>query len=211
MKYKLDDVYYDVNIVKKSNKNSYIRVKEDKTILVTTNFLVSKSYIKDFLDRNQNYLRDMMTKRDNEQEKRNSFFFLGTEYDIIIVPAYNETFILDSKIYTKSMKDLTKWYKKQIEKIFNERLDIIYNKFEENIPYPKLKIRMMKTRWGVCNKRDDSITINANLIRETIDKLDYVIVHELSHFIHFNHSRSFWNCVEKYVPNYKKIRKALRE
>lgn len=211
MKYKLDDVYYDVNVVKKSNKNSYIRVKEDKTILVTTNFLVSKRYIKDFLDRNQNYLRDMMTKRDTEQEKRNNFFFLGIEYDIIIVPTYSETFILDSKIYTKSMKDLTKWYKKQIEKIFNERLDIIYNKFEEDIPYPKLKIRMMKTRWGVCNKRDNSITINANLIRETIDKLDYVIVHELSHFIHFNHSRSFWNCVEKYVPNYKKIRKALRE
>ncbi len=211
MKYKLDDVYYDVNVVKKSNKNSYIRVKEDKTILVTTNFLVSKRYIKDFLDRNQNYLRDMMTKRDTEQEKRNRFFFLGIEYDIIIVPTYSETFILDGKIYTKSMKDLTKWYKKQIEKIFNERLDIIYNKFEEDIPYPKLKIRMMKTRWGVCNKRDNSITINANLIRETIDKLDYVIVHELSHFIHFNHSKSFWNCVEKYVPNYKKIRKALRE
>ena len=211
MRYKLDGVYYDVNVVKKSNKNSYIRVKEDKTILVTTNFLVSKRYIKDFLDRNQNYLRDMMTKRDTEQEKRNRFFFLGIEYDIIIVPTYSETFILDGKIYTKSMKDLTKWYKKQIEKIFNERLDIIYNKFEEDIPYPKLKIRMMKTRWGVCNKRDDSITINANLIRETIDKLDYVIVHELSHFIHFNHSKSFWNCVEKYVPNYKKIRKALRE
>ncbi|MGE5455786.1 MAG: M48 family metallopeptidase [Ignavibacteriales bacterium] len=211
MKYKLDGVYYDVKIVKKSNKNSYIRVKEDKTIQVTTNFLASKRYIEELLDRNQEYLKDMMTKRDSEQEKRDSFFFLGVEYDIIIVPSYNETFILNGKIYTKSMNDLTKWYKKQIEHIFNERLDIVYNKFEEKIPYPKLKIRAMKTRWGVCNKRDESITINANLIRETIDKLDYVIVHELSHFIHFNHSRSFWNCVEKYAPNYKRIRKSLRE
>lgn len=211
MKYKLDGVYYDVKIVKKSNKNSYIRVKEDKTIQVTTNFLASKRYIEELLDRNQEYLKDMMTKRDNEQEKRDSFFFLGLEYDIIIVPSYNETFILNGKIYTKSMNDLTKWYKKQIEHIFNERLDIVYNKFEERIPYPKLKIRTMKTRWGVCNKRDESITINANLIRETIDKLDYVIVHELSHFIHFNHSKYFWNCVEKYAPNYKRIRKSLRE
>ena len=211
MKYKLDDVYYDVKVVKKNNKNSYIRVKEDKTILVTTSFLVSNAYIKDLLDRNQHYLREMVNKRNIEQEKRNSFFFLGVEYDIIMVPTYSETIILNGKIYTRSMKDLTKWYSKEIENIFNERLNAVYNKFEENIPYPKLKIRTMKTRWGVCNKRDDSITINANLIRETIDKLDYVIVHELSHFIHFNHSRLFWNCVEKYAPNYKKIRKALRE
>ena len=43
------------------------------------------------------------------------------------------------------------------------------------------------------------------LIRESIDKLDYVIVHELSHFVCFDHSSSFWALVEKYCPNYKKI------
>ena len=69
----------------------------------------------------------------------------------------------------------------------------------------------MKTRWGVCNKRDTSITLNANLMKEKIECLDYVIVHELSHFVHFNHSKEFWNTVEKYCPYYKKIRKSLKE
>ncbi|MDD2435330.1 MAG: SprT family zinc-dependent metalloprotease [Bacilli bacterium] len=211
MKYKLDGINYDVNIIKKDNKNSYIRVKEDKTILVTTNYFVSKKYVVDLLERNQSYLRAMMAKRELEIEKQKSFYYLGKKYDIIIVPSYDHVVIHNDKIYTKSDNQLRKWYKEEALRIFSERLDYLYHKIEETIPYPKLKLRTMKTRWGVCNKRDNSITINTNLLKETIDKIDYVIVHELVHFIHFNHSKSFWLCVEKYIPNYKRIRKSLKE
>ena len=48
----------------------------------------------------------------------------------------------------------------------------------------------MKTRWGVCNIKDNSVTLNSKLIEYDIQALDYVIIHELSHFIHFNHSPS---------------------
>jgi hypothetical protein len=98
-----------------------------------------------------------------------------------------------------------------MRKIFKERIDFYYNKFTENIPYPKLKIRCMKTRWGVCNKRDNSVTLNSNLMKETIECIDYVVVHELSHFVEFNHSKNFWNVVSKYYPDYKKCVKKLKE
>ena len=74
-----------------------------------------------------------------------------------------------------------------------------------------LKIRKMKTRWGVCNKKTKTITLNSELMKYSIDKLDYVIVHELSHFIYFDHSKNFWKQVEKYCPCYKKIRKELKD
>ena len=69
----------------------------------------------------------------------------------------------------------------------------------------------MKTRWGVCNKRDNSVTLNSKLMEFDLEKLDYVIIHELAHFIHFNHSKDFWNLVSKYEPNYKKIRKEMKD
>ena len=69
----------------------------------------------------------------------------------------------------------------------------------------------MKTRWGVCNKRDNSVTLNSKLMEFDLEKLDYVIIHELAHFIHFNHSKDFWNLVCKYEPNYKKIRKEMKD
>lgn len=98
-----------------------------------------------------------------------------------------------------------------MESLFKERLILNYNKFEEDIPFPNLKIRNMKTRWGVCNKKSQTITLNSNLMKYDITKLDYVIIHELSHFIFFDHSSNFWNLVAKYCKNYKKVRKELRD
>ena len=69
----------------------------------------------------------------------------------------------------------------------------------------------MTTRWGVCNIKNHNVTLNYNLSKYDIKCLDYVIVHELSHFIHHNHSKEFWSLVEKYYPKYKECKKMLKE
>ena len=69
----------------------------------------------------------------------------------------------------------------------------------------------MTSRWGVCNIRSHNVTLNYHLLKYDICCLDYVIVHELSHFIHPNHSSDFWNLVGKYYPKYKNARKMLKE
>lgn len=211
MKYKIGNIEYEVIIEKKNNKNTYIRVKDDMKIYVTTNYFASKSYIKNLLDNNQDYLEKMLSKRKEQKEKETEFYYLGNKYDIIFVSSFKDVEIDNNKIYAKDIKTLEKWYKKQMVELFQNRLEINYQNFEEKIPYPNLKIRNMKTRWGVCNRKTKTITLNSNLMKYSIDKLDYVIIHELSHFIHFDHSSNFWNLVSKYCKNYKKIRKELRD
>ena len=211
MKYCLDGNMYPVIIVKKNNKNTYIRVKEDCTIYVTTNYLASKLYIQRLLDNNQDYIRSSIARRKEQEKKKEQFSYLGQVYDIVFVPTLKRMEIDGNRIYIKDKKALETWYKKETRRIFELRLNKIYNEFEESVPFPKLKIRAMKTRWGVCNKVRETITLNAKLIRYDIEKIDYVIVHELSHFIHFNHSSFFWNLVSKYAPNYKAIRSELNE
>lgn len=209
MNYIIDGQLFKVEIVKKNNKNTYIRVKPDLTIYVTTNYFVTKKEIEKILNENIDYLKKMINKSLSNQEKQNKFYYLGKEYQVIYMDT--DTEIYDNKIFTKDLKTLNKWLKKQITNLYQERVNYLYNKFQEKIPYPKIKVRKMKTRWGVCNKRDLSITLNTELIKYEIECLDYVIVHELTHFIHFNHSKSFWNTVEKYYPNYKQVRKRLKE
>jgi len=211
MIYRLDDEDYEVEILKKGNKNTYVRVKENLTIQVTTNHFATKHDIKNLLDRNQDFLRKTLGKREIEKQKDDDFYFLGKKFDIVVVPILKGVELDGNKLYVPDKSLLDKWLKKQTLSIFEERLKYNYNLFEENIPYPHLRIRSMKTRWGVCNRKNLIVTINSKLIRETIDKIDYVIIHELSHLVHFNHSRDFWEVVEKYCPKYKRIRKDLRE
>lgn len=210
MKYKIDEEYYDVVVEKKNNKNTYLRVKDDLTILITTNFFTSKHSIKKLLDTHKEDLVKMIAKKRKDKEKEENFYYLGKKYDIIEVYTMNNIEFDDTYVFVKSKDVLDKWLKKEMKKLFQERLDYWYNIFLEDIPYPKLKIRKMKTRWGVCNKRDNSVTLNSNLIKYNIDCLDYVIVHELSHFVHFDHSKDFWNLVKKYCPRYKEITKELK-
>ena len=208
--YKLDGENYIVEVVKKNNKNTYIKVKEDLTIYVTTNYFVTKRYVKNVLDNNDEFLRKAIKKVKSRMQKDNDFYYLGKKYDIIYVD-FNKVEVDGDKIYLKNESYLNKWVKEQMINIFSERLEYNYNLFSEKIPFPKLKIRSMKTRWGVCNKRDNSVTLNSKLIKYSLDEIDYVIIHELSHFVHFDHSRDFWNTVEKYMPDYKKSVKVLKE
>ena len=210
MKFLIDDKEYEVVIQKKNNKNTYIRVKEDLKIYVTTSYFASKLYIYNLLEQNKEYLKKVLTKQEIKNENT-SFKYLGKKYDVIICNIVNKVELDENKLYTPSEKELDKYIKKNTLELFKERLDYNYNLFLENIPYPKLKIRTMKTRWGVCNKRDNSVTLNSKLIEYNIEALDYVIIHELSHFVHFNHSKEFWMLVSKYNPNYKQIKKYLKE
>ena len=205
MKYEIENTLYNVIIKRKNNKNTYIRVDENKNIIVTTNYLVTTNKIKQILDNNINFLKKNLAK-----EKKEGFYLMGKKYDIIIDEKIKNIDIDEITIKVKDEKKLNNWYKKEISRIFKEHLDFYYNKFEENIPYPTLKIRAMKTRWGVCNRKIKSVTLNLNLVKYDSTCLDYVIVHELSHFVHFNHSKAFWNIVEKYYPNYKEIEKKLK-
>ena len=208
--YKLDGEKYNVLVVKKSNKNTYIKIKDDLTIYVTTNYLTSKREVKIILDNEKDFLRKALSRVKKKLEKEELFYYLGKKYDIIKVPFENIE-VSDDKVFVKDEKTLEKWLKKEIKRIFSERLEYNYNLFDEDIPFPKLKIRSMKTRWGVCNKRDNFVTLNSKLIKYSIHEIDYVIIHELSHFVHFDHSREFWETVRIYMPDYKKAVAILKE
>ena len=210
MKYIIDDKEYEVIITKKNNKNIYIRVQEDLKIYVSTSRFTTKIEIKRLLDNNVDSIKKMINSQIKKNKKNEFFNYLGNSYEVFIDDV-DEIKFLDDAIFVPSKEYLDKWLKKEIKKLFQERLDYNYNRYKENIPYPKLKIRTMKTRWGVCNIKDNSVTLNTKLIEYDTEKLDYVIIHELSHFIHFNHSKLFWKQVEKYTTNYKKIRKELKD
>ena len=208
MKIEIDGKIYDVDIIRKNNKNTYVRVKNGK-IVVTTNYLTGKNSIIKLIRDNEDSIIKMIDKDSKKIEKNENFYYFGKKYDVIY--GFSGIDISDDKIYVSDKKSLDKYISKNIVDIYSERLNYWYNMFEEKIPVPNLKIRKMTSRWGVCNIKNNNVTLNYQLSMYDICCLDYVIVHELSHFIHPNHSKDFWNLVGKYYPRYKECRKMLKE
>lgn len=195
-------------IRKKSNKNTYLRLKEDFNIYVTTNYWTSEKEILKLIEENKKYLEKMLLRRKKQVKSFEEFSYLGKKYDVIILNT-KDIILGEDKIFVSKKDDLEKWLRKKAELIFKNELDKIYNIFPVSIPYPSLTIRKMTTRWGVCNVKTKRVTLNLELIKKDLKYLDYVIVHELSHLIYANHSKDFWNLVSMVEPNYKQLRKEL--
>lgn len=201
---------YEIIIERKNNKNTYIRVKEDLKIYITTSKLTPNFMLKNLIKENEKSIIKMIKSQEEKNKEKEEYRFLGKKIDIVKINIIKSPYLENNTLYIKTDKDIEKWYKNETKKIFQERLEYNYNKFTKKIPYPKLVIRKMSTRWGVNNKSLKKVTLNSELIYKDIKYLDYVIIHELSHFIHFNHSKKFWKLVEENEPNYKQIRKELR-
>jgi len=201
---------YEIIIEKKKIKNMYLKVKEDLKIYISCNRFVTSRQIEKLINDNYDAICKMIDRQAKNKIKSSEFYYLGKRYDIVFSDIFNSIDVSDNKIYVKDKNTLEKWLNNQMKLIFKEELDKCINNFQEKIPKVNLKIRNMKTRWGVCNRSNNNVTLNSNLIRYEINIIDYVIYHELSHFIHPNHSTSFWKHVEKYVPNYKILRNRLK-
>ena len=93
-------------------------------------------------------------------------------------------------------------------KILKQRLDQLCEKY--NFKYNRLFIRNQKTRWGSCSAKNN-ISLNAKLTSLPKELMDYIILHELVHTRVKNHSKDFWNTLDKYVKNSKKIDKELKK
>jgi predicted metal-dependent hydrolase len=101
------------------------------------------------------------------------------------------------------------WYKEKANAVFNELLEEVLPKFKRyKIPRPTLTIRSMQKRWGSCTP-SGKIILNTELIKASKGSIEYVIVHELSHLIHHNHSKAFQNLQNKILPDWRKWKDRL--
>lgn len=210
MEFRLGENSYPVAIVKKvQNKNTYIRVKPDLTLYITANILATNKSIEKLINENRKAIEKMYEKQLTKKENNTGFYYLGKRYDIVYTNGKEITFG-KTKVFVGKDINIDNWYKKEAKKIFKEHLDNCYNNFTKKIPYPSLRIRKMTSRWGVCNYKDIVVTLNLELIKRDLDCLDYVIYHELSHLIHHDHSDKFWLLVEENYPNYKIVRRKMK-
>jgi predicted metal-dependent hydrolase len=145
--------------------------------------------------------------------------FLGKHYDLRMIKNGRKIakvffedgiFYLEAETfeYEKSRKAMEKWYRYKAGRIIGDRVELYSQKLGE---YPSsVKAKEQKRRWGSCTSRGD-LYFNWRLAMAPPGIIDYIVVHELCHLMHRDHSRKFWNQVGSILPDFKKRKKWLKE
>lgn len=205
----IDNIKINIIINNKKIKHIYFRIDDNLNLVINKNKFITTSKLNKLIDNNKDSILKMYLKAKRIADIKSKYFlYLGNRYKIIIDQNSTDVVLYNDYVVTKSRDELNKFRQKKCHEVFNERINNIKLMYD-SLPDFSLKIRKMKTRWGVCNITKKTITLNSELITKDVSLIDYVIIHELCHFKHQNHSPAFWQEVEKYYPYYKKARKML--
>jgi len=119
---------YDVEIIRKNNKNIYIRVKNNK-VIITCNYLTSNKTIKKLINENYNSIIKMIDKMESKTERQTKFYLFGKYYNIIFKEDVKIE-IEEDTIYAKDEKTLNKWLSNYIKNTFSNHLKYWYDLYQ---------------------------------------------------------------------------------
>ena len=217
-------VRFEVEITRKRIKNMYLRVNGNR-LTVSAPFLMPEWRIYRFLEEKRDWIYRSYEKSLQKQKRSliyregEVFYLYGKPYRLIrrngkknveidedaIILTYKEDSEEDIRFLYKYLdKNLLKQ-----AKIFFERYRFILDDYGYH-QIPELSCRVMSSKWGVCYTRKNKIVISSYLIHYPLDCLEYIVLHELTHFIIPNHSRRFYDIIERNMPDYKTSLKKLK-
>lgn len=102
------------------------------------------------------------------------------------------------------------WYLREAKNYFTSRTAALASSYSSLLPAPgQVNVRKMKRRWGTCHS-SGAIWFNRELIKKEQELIDYVIIHELCHLVHHNHSREYYALLGSIIPNFRELKKRLQ-
>ena len=209
MKFKIKDYIINYEVIRKDNKNLYFRIDENCKLIITAPRFITDEEIKNLITKNSSAILKMYEDALERSERNEYFWYLGQSYNVTFDNRVTEVTFEDDIIICHDENALEDFYIKECERVFNEEIEICKKCFSK-LPEFTLKLKKMRTRWGVCNIKKKIITLNTELLKKEISLIDYVIIHEMTHFYEPNHSKNFWSLVEQAIPDYKERRKKLK-
>lgn len=205
-------------IIRSQRKTISMRLLPDKRIEVKAPYLINANDIETFLLKHSRWLfnrLDALEKKSMEPKKYVSgelHYFLGEQYPLkVIISSENTVVFQDNTLMVFAKYDLPesieflleRWYFEQAKLVFQEISFPLMKQMEKYKVAPKsFTIKKMKTRWGSCSSKG-SVNLNLELIKLPKECIKTVILHELCHLVHMNHSKEFYALMTAVMPDWK--------
>ena len=232
-----DGVVIRYELIRKNIARMYLRVKTDGRIVVTANRHFTLKEADAFVLQNVPYIAGRLkTIQNREGASRlvppdltgnGRTVILGREKRIMVKPVKGAgrkvtvdfqtddemVIVTADEAVSANPEKLEKAYEKALliytKKVLEEVVMRIYPIFREyGVAYPELHLRSMKSCWGVCHYKKGYITLNTKLIHSPVEAIEEVVLHEFTHFLVPDHSKRFYEILERHMPDYK-IRKKM--
>lgn len=226
----LQELNTNVSVVieRKNIKTCRLKVFPDKTVKFSVSENTPTSWIETFLSEKTSWIS---TKLLNFEKTKGyaattqirdgySIRYLGEDLIFSVSESSKPLVYLDGRILYVSVSDVNNqdeifrhfeaWWRKNSLAFIDfqlERLYPIIQKYE--IARPKIMLRKMKTLWGSCSPNRGVITFNQYLTKARPACVEYVVLHELIHFLYPNHSKQFYNFLSSYMPDWKERKRIL--
>lgn len=224
--------------IKRSRRRTVaLYVHPDKRVEIRMPLLFSVDEIEPFLIKHSRWLfnrLDLPEKKPVEPKKFVSgelHYFLGKQYPLEVVASDKNSVVFDNeKIVIRQRVDkstsqqvggslsrqdlveklLDRWYLEQAKRVFREiSIPLVESMKKYNVAPKSFAIKKMKTRWGSCSSKGN-INLNLHLIKLPEQCIKEVILHELCHLVHFNHSKDFYALMTAEMPDWKVWKKEIK-
>jgi len=221
-------------LLRKAVKNVNLRIDAAGKIKISANKLVPVSFIEQFIQENQLFIRTAQEQirqrnlqKEKEQEKAprqyadgETIRILGKILEIKVTQDSVEGIYFDDAyfyLHTKEPENVhhkellyEKWLKSFQKEVFEKVCGEVHQIFKAyDVQYPEIKMRHMTSRWGSCQPNKGIVTLNSRLIEVPLPCIEYVAMHEFTHFIYPNHSKDFHALMTKLMPDWKQRKNVL--
>ncbi len=215
-----------VRFQRKQIKNINLRIKSSGEVSLSAPHKTSMKDILRFLQSKEVWIKTNRLRIQNcIKNKRLQLItgeyipFLGAKYQLVVHESLQKEhielihqdihlFIREHHSQAAKERLLRKWYFLQMQK----HISLLIGKWQDimGVSIHKVSIKLMRSIWGSCQAIKKHITLNLRLIEKPLECLEYVIVHELVHLFERGHNQRFYNLMTKYLPNWKEMKKLLK-
>lgn len=200
----------EIIIIKKYIKKISLQVKPSMEIILNIPMNISYSYGLKLIENKYTWIEDKLKKYISLSNNK-GIYYLGKLYPLKKEKGYISVQIETENIISNNPNTidlvLNQWYQEKITNIL-EKFIKKYSTLMDLYP-KKIKIKPLKSAWGICYS-SGTITFNLNLIKVPLNIIEYLVVHELGHLKHPNHSKEYWKYIGIYIKNPISYRRWLK-
>ena len=191
-------------------KNIYFRIGDDGVVNLSSS-KISKKRVYELIDEKEAWISKAIEKVSQKPklELGKEILYFGETYTLEEHPHFSR---LHQKCAVSECEEIKShyqnFYKREATQYLKTRLD--YYAASMNLKPTEMRLRRMRRQWGNC-RSNGIITFNIHLMQAPKECIDYVVVHELAHMVHMNHSKAFHTLVEYHLPQSKEKRVKLKQ